>query len=71
MTRDEDFWLQQRHDDAAFAAEQRGGLARMAECTMCPKQRPSSIRAELAFFRERPDQETDTFYCGCGPNGFD
>lgn len=36
---------------------------RMARCYWCEAERPSS--QSLAFFKYRPDQETDSFYCGC------
>ena len=40
---------------------------RMAQCPYCHHQQESSL--ELAFFQHRPEQETDSFYCGC--RGFD
>lgn len=36
---------------------------REASCSHCGKRAPSSER--LAFFRHRPADETDQFYCGC------
>lgn len=36
---------------------------RMARCTTCWKECPSS--PNLPFFRSYPDSDYDTFYCGC------
>lgn len=36
---------------------------RFAECTDCRKTVPS--RFNLPFFQHRPNQQTDTYYCGC------
>lgn len=36
---------------------------RVAECTYCNTEKPSSTN--LAFFEYRPGLEKDKFYCGC------
>lgn len=36
---------------------------RMAKCTECGKQVPSSMK--LAFFEHRPAHGIDKYYCGC------
>jgi len=36
---------------------------RQAQCAMCGKVAPSD--GELAFFEYRPDEEFDSYYCGC------
>lgn len=36
---------------------------REAKCSLCGKIAKSSL--DLAFFEYRPDDETDSYYCGC------
>ena len=36
---------------------------RNAKCDLCSKVEPSG--RDLAFFGYKPDQEFDSFYCGC------
>lgn len=42
---------------------------RMARCgyygKRCKSERPSSEKANLAFFQETPDRDYDDYYCGC------
>lgn len=41
---------------------------RMARCgyyKRCKSERPSSEKANLAFFKATPDRDYDDYYCGC------
>lgn len=39
------------------------GAPRFASCVYCGKREESSEK--LPFFKERPNCETDSYYCGC------
>lgn len=38
---------------------------RMARCIYCGKECKSAENARLAFFREQPEMDYDSYYCGC------
>lgn len=46
-----------------IADEQPDFTGRKAVCSYCKVEHDSSER--LAFFRHQPEQDTDSFYCGC------
>ncbi len=45
-------------------AEGKEAKVRMATCSYGCNSEPSDPK-KLAFFRERPERETDEYYCGC------
>ena len=52
------------HPGATLVAEVQPDLTgRLAECTYCHTQKPSS--PELSFFHHSPDKATDSYYDGC------
>lgn len=38
---------------------------RVASCSYCRREQPSSNFRKLAFFEYRPSYKTDSYYCGC------
>lgn len=38
-------------------------IGRVARCSYCKYEEPSAL--DLPFFEYRPNQATDTYYCGC------
>lgn len=49
--------------DAEIVADTPDLTGRIARCSYCKKEAPSSLG--LAFFLHLPDREYDDYYCGC------
>jgi hypothetical protein len=40
-------------------------VCRMAKCTACGKETVSDVFMMIPRFRKKPNQEFDSWYCGC------